>query len=130
MPLAYSIDRLQRVITISGEYSNADDWRDVLERILADPHCEPGYAYLRDLREATRPVDAATVVSIIDVVRRFWPTLQPSRVAVVTAMSVDPAALVAHALADAQRMPLQAFNSYDAALDWLRRGRAGATGPS
>jgi hypothetical protein len=28
--------------------------------------------------------------------------------------------LVAHALADADNMPLQAFNSYDAAMEWLR----------
>jgi hypothetical protein len=42
------------------------------------------FAFLRDRRDATTPVDAATVIGIMDVVRRFWPLLQPRRAAVLT----------------------------------------------
>jgi hypothetical protein len=122
MPLAYTIDVDRRLITITGEYADAGEWKDLLGRILSDPRRTPGFAFLRDLRGATRPVDAATVVAIVEVVKRFWPQLQPSRAAIVTPLSVDPAALVAHALADAQQIPMQAFNSYEAAMEWLREG--------
>jgi hypothetical protein len=125
MPLAYTIDTNQQIITITGEYAEASEWRELLGRILADPQRRPGFAFLRDLRAATTPVDTQTVVAIIEVVRRFWPQLQPSRAAIVTPLNVDPAALVAHALADAQHLPLQAFNSYDSALEWLQEGLAG-----
>ena len=124
MPLTYSIDAGEKLITISGEYADAAEWRTVLSRILQDPRRRPGFAFLRDLREATTPVDASTVIEIVAVVRRFWPELQPSRAAVLTPLAFDPAALVAHALADAQRMPLQTFTSYDAAREWLREGLA------
>lgn len=122
MPLTYSIDPDEKLITITGEYADASEWREVLSRILNDGRRRPGFAFLRDLRGASTPVDANTVVGIISVVRRFWPSLQPSRAAVLTPRAFDPAALVAHALADAQHMPLQTFTSYDAARDWLREG--------
>jgi|SRR5687767_2586479 hypothetical protein len=122
MPLTYTIDPTQKLITISGEYADAEEWKRVLSSILHDPRREPGFAFLRDLREATTPVDAATVVQIVEVVRRFWPHLQPSRAAIVTPLQFDPAALVAHALADAQHIALQMFTSYDAAREWLREG--------
>lgn len=122
MPLNYTIDPDQRLITITGEYAHPDEWRALLARVLTDPRREPGFAFLRDLRGATTPVDAATVVGIIEVVRRFWPLLQPSRAAVLTPLEFDPAALVAHALADAQHMPLQAFTSDEAARQWLQEG--------
>ena len=63
---------------------------------------------------------AATVVAIIAVVRQFWPHLRPRRAAILTRDDIDPAAMVAHALADAENMPLQAFNAHEAALAWLR----------
>ena len=71
---------------------------------------------------ATTPVDADTVVQIMEVVRRFWPQLQPSRAAILTRHDEDPAALVAHALADEERLPMRAFNSLDEAMAWLREG--------
>jgi hypothetical protein len=122
MPLSYVIDTDEKLITITGEYAAAAEWRDILSRVLHDPRREPGFGFLRDLRGASRPVDAATVVGILQVVRQFWPHLQPSRAAVLTPRDFDPAALVAHALADAERMPLQMFTSYEAAREWLREG--------
>lgn len=122
MPLVYAIDPQLHLITITGEYAAADEWHDLLARVLADPRRKPGMAFLRDLRGATTPVDAETVIGIIRVVRRFWPKLQPSRAAVLTPLTIDPAALVAHALADADHIPLRTFTSYEDALGWLRDG--------
>jgi hypothetical protein len=122
VPLSYTIDPVERLITITGEYAEPGEWRQLLEDVLRDPRRQPGFAFLRDLREATRPVDAATVVGIIEVVRRFWPLLQPSRAAILTPRQFDPAALTAHALADAEEMPLEAFTSFDTAMTWLRGG--------
>ena len=69
----------------------------------------------------TTPVTAATVVGVMDVVRQLWPLLQPAGIAVLTPLEVDPAALTAHAIADAEDMPLKVFRSYDDAVEWLRR---------
>jgi hypothetical protein len=120
MSLAYEIDAGRRLIVISGEYSNANEWRSLLVKVLSDPQRKPGFAFLRDLRSATTPVDADRIVQIMEVVRRFWPQLQPSRAAILTKHDDDSAALVAHALADFQQLPIRAFNSYDEALAWLQ----------
>jgi hypothetical protein len=132
MPLEYAIDAAQQLVTITGEYAQPEEWQQLLQRLLDDPRRRPGFAFLRDLRQATRPVDAATVIGIIDVVRHYWPQLQPCRAAMVTPLGVDPAALVAHALADAQHIPLRAFTSYDDAIGWLREGavRNAASAPA
>jgi hypothetical protein len=122
MPLTYTIDVALGLVTITGEYSAADEWHALLARLLTDPRRKTGMGFLRDLRGATKPVDAETVVGIIRVVRQFWPELRPSRAAVLTPLAIDPAALVAHALADAQHIPLRTFSSYDEALAWLREG--------
>lgn len=122
MPLSYAIDTMQQIIVIRGEYADADEWKTLLARVLNDPRRQPGFGFLRDLRGATTPVSVDTVVDIMDVVRRFWPLLQPTRAAVLTPREVDPAALAAHAIADANNIPLRVFNAYDDALDWLCRG--------
>lgn len=122
MALSYTIDPTQRLITIIGEYAEAEEWKSLLARVLNDPQRQPGFAFLRDLRGATTPVSAGTVVGIMDVVRRFWPLLQPARVAILTPLEFDSAALTAHAIADAEHMPLKVFNSYDEAVEWLRHG--------
>jgi hypothetical protein len=120
MPLAYTIDTEQRLITITGEYASAEAWKALLSRMLHDPRRESGFAFLRDLRLATTPVDAATVAQIIEAVKGFWPYLQPSRVAILTPSELDPAALAAHALADAHQLPMQMFTSYREAVAWLQ----------
>ena len=125
MPLNYEIDPVGKLITITGEYSAADEWKDLLGRILRDPMLRPGCGFLRDLRAAETPVDAATVVGIMEAVRRFWPLLQPSRAAVLTPRDFDPAAMAAHALADGEGLPLRMFTSYDAAIEWLTEGQEG-----
>ena len=122
MPLTYTIDPTQRVITILGEYADADEWKTLLARVLNDPRRQPGFGFLRDLRGASTPVSADTVVGIMEVVRRFWPLLQPSRAAVLTPRDADTAALTAHAIADASDIPLRVFNAYEDALEWLCGG--------
>jgi hypothetical protein len=122
MTLTYTIDRAQRLVTIVGEYADADEWNTVLARVLDDPRYEPGFYLLRDLRSATTPVSAAAVVGVMDVIRRFWPLLQPTRMAVLTPMEFDPAALTAHAIADEKDIPLKVFSSYEDAVEWLQRG--------
>ena len=119
----YTIDPEQRLITISGEYSDAEAWKALLSRVLHDPRHAAGFAFLRDLRRATTPVDAATVVQVMDAVRAFWPYLQPLRVAILTSRELDPAALAAHALADIHRLPMRIFTSHQAAMAWLVGGR-------
>lgn len=120
MPLSYTIDPEQRLITITGEYAEAAEWQRLLQRLLDDPARQPGFSILRDLRGATTPVSAASVVGLMDVVRVFWPLLQPYRAAVLTPRDFDPAAMVAHALADSHGLPLRVFNSLDVAMEWLR----------
>src|SRR5262249_21549383 len=122
MPLRYSINQRKRLITIRGEYAEPRDWIDLLERLLGDPRRHAGFAVLRDLRDAGHPPDSATVVRIMEAVRRFWPRLQPSRAAILTGVVIDPAALAAHALADADGLPVCAFASQDEAVDWLAEG--------
>jgi hypothetical protein len=123
MPLNYVIDPEQALVTITGEYSDAEEWKRLLAQILQDPRLAPGCGFLRDLRAAETPVDASTVVGIMEAVRRFWPLLRPSRAAVLTPRDFDPSALAAHALADGEGLPLRMFTSYDAAIDWLTEGR-------
>ena len=93
MPLTYTIDPDEQLVTITGEYSDASEWTALLTRVLQDPALRPGFGFLRDLRTATTPVDASTVVGLMDAVRRFWPLLKPSRAAVLTPRDFDPAAL-------------------------------------
>jgi hypothetical protein len=119
--LAYTIDAGQRLITITGEYAGPGEWKDILGRVLTDPDRQPGFVMLRDLRHATTPTDAETVVEVINVVREFWSKLQLSRYAVVTPLSMDPAALVAQALADREEIPMRIFMTYEEAMLWLRQ---------
>ena len=120
MTLTYTLDSTQRLITILGEYAHPDEWEQLLSRVLHDPRYAPGFAFLRDLRAASAPVDATTVLGIMHVVRGFWPLLRPGRVAVLTPRTVDPAALTAAAIADTENIPLKVFNSYQDAIEWLR----------
>ena len=119
--LVYTIDPDQGLLTIAGEYAGPEEWKSVLSRVLADPRCRPGLFMLRDLRDATTPTSAETVVEVINVVREFWPKLQLSRYAVVTSLNLDPAALVAQALADREQLPMRIFTTREEALQWLRQ---------
>ena len=121
-PLDYLIDSEQRLITITGEYADAEAWKFLLSRVLHDPRCEAGFAFLRDLRRATSPVNPSAVARIVDAVLGFWPYLQPSRGAILTTSASEPVALAAHKLADAHDLPVQVFESYDDAVEWLQTG--------
>ena len=121
MPLTYEIDPGRRLVTIEGEYADEADWKALLMALMHDPAYERGFGFLRDLRSAQHPVDAATVVRIFEVVRSFWDILGVRRGAIVTPRNMDAAAVVAHALADEEHLPLCAFTSYDAAMEWLQQ---------
>lgn len=128
MALSYRVDAELNLITITGEYADAPEWERVLTRILAEGRSRPGCLILRDQRGGTKPVDAATVVAIMDVVRRYWHSLDVRRAAVVMPTSFDPPALIAQALAEDHDMPIRAFLSADDAMDWLTE-RADAREP-
>ena len=88
--------------------------------LLRDPHLQPGYSFLRDLRGAQHPQNTKTVIAIFRVVQRFWPSFKPAKGAIVTDRNHDSSALVAQALADTTGLPIQVFTSYEAALEWLQ----------
>jgi len=119
MPLNYRIDDANGLVTITGDYASPDDWHTLLTTIERDPACRPGLAFLRDLRQSQHPVSAQAVMGIIGVVRALWPRLGVKRAAMVTRPGIDVPAVIAHALAEDEQMPLRAFDSYDDALAWL-----------
>src|SRR5438552_3564942 len=99
MALTYNVDPERRLVTITGEYANATEWLKLVGNVLRDPGVKAGFAFLRDLRGATGVPNAAMVVSVLQVVRRFWPTLTPMKGAIVTDTEPDSAARIAQALA-------------------------------
>jgi hypothetical protein len=119
-PLEYRIDPVREIVTITGEYSDAAGWRTLLSAVSRDPAYRRGFGFIRDLRGSTHPVDAATVMEIIDVVKEFWSVLGVRRAAIVMGQRNDDPALVAHALAEQQHLPLRAFTYYDDAVKWVR----------
>ena len=119
--LSYTIDEARGLITITGDYADPAEWERLLTALETDPRRPEAPLILRDQRGGTTPVDAATVVGIMEVVRRFWSRLRIRRAAVLMPRDMDPPALIAHALADAENIPIQAFTTYDAAIDWLTR---------
>src|SRR5687767_3889738 len=119
MALRHTIDEDRNLVTIVGEFADAAEWQGVLDRILRDPRLKPGCLILRDQRGGTKPVDAATVVAIMEVVRNYWHKLGVFRAAIVMAGGIDAPGLIAQALAAEDDMPIQAFLSAADALDWL-----------
>jgi hypothetical protein len=95
----------------------------LLAAVARDPRYPGGYSFLRDVRSSAHPVTPAAVIDIITVVREFWGRLRVHRAAVLSRPGIDPPALVAHALAEDQRLPLRAFSSYEDAIAWLTDGR-------
>ena len=122
VPLDYVIDQEQRLITITGGYADAEDWKILLGRVLNDPRHESGFAFLRDLRRAHASTDPEQIARVTEAIRAFWPYLQPCRGAVVTAGRSDMVALGANALAITHRLPVRMFESYQAAVTWLQSG--------
>ncbi len=122
MPLSYSIDRQRRIVTIRGDYAEPDEWRRLLADIAEDPHYVRGCGFLRDLRGSAHPVSVGSVIGIVAVVREFWSLLGVTRAAILTGGRIDALANVAHALAEDERLPVQAFSSADEAITWLQEG--------
>ncbi len=120
MPLIYRIDATTGIVTITGEYAQAAEWRQLLARIAQDPQYQRGFSFIRDLRASEHPVSAETVIAIIGVVREFWGKLGAHRAAIVTRRGIDNPAMVAHALADLEDIPLRAFSALEDALAWVR----------
>jgi hypothetical protein len=130
MPLSYQIDAGARIVRILGDYAEPREWHTLLAAIAADQRTTNGYGFLRDLRHSGAPVSAESVVGIIAVVRQFWSTLGVRRAAIATRPGIDVPAMVAEALAEDERIPLRAFNSYEEAVAWLQEGDpAGTTDP-
>lgn len=132
MPLTYRIHPAERIVTITGDYAEPAEWRRLLGAVLQDAAYQSGFSFIRDLRASQHPVNAEAVVGIIAVVREFWGPLGARRAAIVTRPGIDNPAMIAHALADYEHLPLRAFTSYDDALKWLheddaRDGRAAGT---
>ena len=121
-PLAYHIDPAERLVTITGEYGTAADWKTLLTDILHNPSLQPGFAFLRDRRGASAGVEIATVVAVVDAIRRFWPHIRPSRAAILVSRGCDPRAIAASALADDHGLSIRAFTSYQDAVTWLGQG--------
>lgn len=122
--LAYQVDTAERIVTITGEYGTGEDWKALLTQILHDPLLQPGFAFLRDRRGVAADVEVATVVAVVDAIRRFWPHIRPSRAAILVSRGCDPRAIAASALADGHGLSIKAFTSYDDAVTWLRQGLA------
>jgi hypothetical protein len=122
VPLTFRVDPAQRIVTITGDYAEAREWRALLSAVAKDPHYAAGFGFLRDLRASTHPVSAQAVIGIIGVVREFWDVLGARRAAIVTRLGIDNPAVVAHALAEHEHIPLRTFTSYDDAVRWLQEG--------
>ena len=122
--LDYVVDRVERLVTIVGEYADAAEWRSLLRRMLHDSRVQPGFAFLRDRRGAPTPADVDVIVGVMDAIGRFWPHLQPSRAAILVSRDCDPIRLAAYSLADACGLSVATFTSYDEARRWLREGPA------
>ena len=119
MPLAFTIDPDNRVVIITGDYADASAWRALLGALVNDPRYQRGSSFIRDVRDSLNPVDVATVMGIITVVKEYWGVLGAHRAAILMSPRDDGPALVAHALADHQHLPIRAFTSYQEAMDWL-----------
>ena len=122
MPLRYDITPADRIVIITGDYAQPSEWRVLLSAVAEDPEYRPGYGFLRDLRHSAHPVSADTVMGIIAVVQQFWGRLGAKRAAILTRPGIDIPATIAHALAEDERLPLRAFDSYDDAVRWLAHG--------
>lgn len=122
MALTYRIDAAGGFVIITGDYADAGSWRTLLAAVAADPDYRPGFSFIRDLRRSAHPVGADTVAGIIAVVREFWPVLGARRAAIVTRPGIDDPAVIAHALAAYEHIPLRAFSTYEDAVAWLREG--------
>jgi hypothetical protein len=122
MPLTYRIDGAKGIVTITGDYAEAADWRVLLGTVAQDPNYRRGFSFIRDLRASANPVSAQAVVGIIAVVGEFWAQLGVRRAAIVTRPGIDDPAVIAHALAADEHIPLRAFTSYDDAVRWVREG--------
>ena len=85
-----------------------------------------GFGVLRDRRAATAPVDAETVIAIVDVIAELWSGVHLCGIAILTRTAHDVPAQVAVALGDSRGIPLMAFDAEDAALSWLRELLQGA----
>ena len=119
--LAYAVDAERRLVIISGEYAGAPEWLTLVGNVLRDPDVKAGFSFLRDLRGAVGTPNATMVVSVLQVVRRFWPTLTPIKGAIVTDAQTDSAARITEALSSGHDLPIQVFTSYEAALEWSTR---------
>ena len=118
--LTYTIDPASRIVVITGEYSDRGQWEELASRLFADPAFGPGYAFLRDLRNARVTATDTNILEVFDLVRKVWPRIQATRAAIVTRRDDATSAMMTQALADGEHLPIRAFDSLDLAMEWLR----------
>jgi hypothetical protein len=123
MPLAYQIDRMKGLITITGDYAHADEWAALFDSLVQDPDLRLKLNFIRDLRGVEPRANVETAGRAISIVREFWDRLDIQRAAAVTD---DEIYKVGYALGLCQDRRYRVFTSYDDALAWLQEGRNGA----
>ena len=129
MALSYAIDPVEGLVTITGDYADAPEWRRLAGEISRDPDYRRGMSFIRDVREASNPETDEGILAVMQVVREVWTPLGVRAAAIVTQGKMEPRALMAFALAQDERLAVDVFTSYEDALRWLRRTREGEPGP-
>src|SRR4051794_34419441 len=115
MPLTYEIVPDDAIVTIRGDFATPDEWRAVLTHIADALRDQTGLiGILRDRRGATAPVDAHTIVSIIDVIAQLWSGVRLCGIAILTGEADDLPGQIAVAVADSCGIPLMASDSEEA----------------
>ena len=54
MPLMYRIAPAEGIVTITGDYAEAAEWRVLLGAVGQDPNYRPGFSFIRDLRASAQ----------------------------------------------------------------------------
>ena len=119
VPLAYSVDPLRRVVTITGEFTSPSEWVTLAMQLKREAGVNGQFAFIRDLRGVQRTHPPATVLAVFRIVQGFWPTFGPRKGAIVTDPGNLHAPQVAQALADAENLPIRLFTDYDEAVEWI-----------
>lgn len=120
MPLSYELTHSGRIVIIRGDFADLHEWRGILEEIASRWQDREGVVgILRDRRLANAPISQATIMSVVDLIADVWSGVRARGIAVLTARVHHFPEQIAAAVADLRGIPLQAFDSEDAALDWL-----------
>jgi hypothetical protein len=123
--LSYSIDTMLGVVTLTFyAQPTFEEWRSVVQELLADPAYKPGTSILSDRRQlpdAKEPVATATVHRMAEFVgqahrefRRWAVVVRP------TQLGEYGMARMYGMLVERHNVLLRTFTDFDAAMTWLR----------